>query len=116
VKRPAKPSKFIRKPGTVSALVKASKDMDTLLQTPAGRRFIGYLCQSMGFFEPSTILRRDGNGVSQSMTEYNEAIRGYYLRLRDLASPELLAPVEQEADKARRAVPHLSSTEDNKGE
>jgi len=105
MKRASRPPKATRPMGTEDDAEKAAKAIDGVLTTPAGRELFKYLCKTLGFFERSIVVAPDGTGVREDFSLFNETRRDYYLQLRNLASPELLVPVESAVDKARRVGP-----------
>lgn len=66
---------------------------DEVLKTEAGQLLWAELFRLCGYNESSLSHRADGE-VAELATEAKEAQRFIYLRMRELASPELLAAAE----------------------
>ena len=72
--------------------------VDFLLKNDQGRIFWSYLFNICGYNKPS-LTRFAGNGdVAPMSTECKDAQRLIYLELRKLATPELLAKMEFQAE------------------
>jgi hypothetical protein len=71
--------------------------VDVVLRTAAGRKLWAYLFHACGYSVTSLSHRADGE-VAGVATECKEAQRLIYLNLRKLASPELRAQAELEAE------------------
>lgn len=76
------------------AAKKLRNDIDTVLTTEAGKRFMGYLCRICGYNKPSAVVDPATGDVRGSATIYNEARRAVYLQVRANADAELLKAIE----------------------
>ena len=81
---------------------KMEKDLriaiDGALKTPAGRGLFIVLFHLCGYNRSSTVTNPTSGEVLPLATQHNEGMRRAYIELRKRATPELLAPVEYEAE------------------
>jgi len=77
--------------------------VDKLLTLEEGRRFFAWLHNVCGWQQADVPLDALGR-VEEGTLLYNATRRSIYAKARNLASPKLLAPVEEDADAKARAA------------
>ncbi len=104
-----------KKEKKVTTVVKAAEAqtlgqvVDAVISTDPGKRLFVWLHNRLGFTKSSLSRKRDG-AIDEESTSAMEAQRLVYLELRRAASLELLAPVEEMAERQDRlaATPTIS--------
>jgi hypothetical protein len=76
---------------------KLHEAVDTILRTEAGRRVFAHLFHLCGYNVSSLVRQSDGE-IALLSTECREAQRMVYIRLRNLASYDLLRAAEELAE------------------
>ena len=82
------------------------KSVDAVLRTPEGRALFAHLFNVCGYNRSSTVADPANGAVLAESTAYNEARRGVYIHLRQLASYDLLKAAEEIAERTEiKSVP-----------
>ena len=76
------------------------QSVDEVLRTESGRRVFAHLHRFCGFAQSCLVVDRSTGGIDTVTTALNDARRGVYLHLRELASRELLIVAEELAEAA----------------
>ena len=90
-----------------TALKEAAKvghALDNVLRSEDGRTVMTHLFRICGYNRSSVVVNPQTGDIKVDGTVYNEARRAVYLQLRRMASPVLLAPVEEAAELADASV------------
>ena len=100
---PQTPEEKRKEKAEIQAAADASREMfrnqvNSVLQTDAGKAVFRYLFGICGFDKPSRVVTSTG-AVDPIGTTCNDERRSVYLRLRAHADPRLLADVEYAAQK-----------------
>lgn len=77
---------------------KLHEAVDTVLRTEAGRRVFAHLFHVCGY-NVSSLSRKGDGEIAPIATECREAQRMVYIRLRNLASYDLLRAAEELAER-----------------
>jgi hypothetical protein len=83
---------------------KLREAVDTVLRTEAGRKVFAYLFHACGY-NVSSLSRKGDGEIASVATECREAQRMVYIRLRNLASYDLLRVAEDQAERPDSVVP-----------
>jgi hypothetical protein len=81
---------------------KLCQAIDAVLKTDAGRVLWAELFTRAGYNKSSIVVNPMTGEVKTEATVYNESRRKFYIELRERASPSLLLPVEEMAERATR--------------